>query len=235
MTPKIIHICYKDLDTLHKYSHKWSQLNPGWKLYLYDDKLCDDFLKREYTKTHSNIFNSIPHGPIKADFFRACVLYKYGGLYVDADIEPFQPLETYVDNREHLVTCLSFMPNCYNPHFILVNSNNDVIKKCIDDYLFYYKNNVPYSYWSWSIVPMFNRHLDMGIHNNRPGFYYYKNKTYKFLKEGKDNEDGDGRQYCYYDGKRILSNRYISYQNHGFVNNLFTNAYEFLYGIFRKP
>jgi hypothetical protein len=226
MIPKVIYICYKDLDTLKEYSGKWKSLNPDWEIQLYDDNLCESFLKREYSQLYADIFNYIPHGPIKADFFRVCILNKYGGLYVDADIEPFVSLDTFITNKEYLVTCLSYFKNSYNPHFILADKNNEIIKKCIDAYLEMYENKKPYSYWAWSIVLIFNKVLDMSIHNNKSGFYYHDNKTYKFLKEGIQNEKGDGRQYCYYDGVVVLSNRYLSYQNHGFVKKWFESLFK---------
>jgi hypothetical protein len=217
MIPKVIYICYKDLNVLKEYSEKWKTLNPDWKIELFDDALCEAFLKKEYPPVYVDIFKYIAHGPIKADFFRVCILNKYGGLYVDADIEPFVPLDLFITNNEYLVTCLSFYNNSYNPHFILAGKNNEIIRRCIDAYLNMYENKQPYSYWGWSIVTIFNKILDMSIHHNKPGFYYHNNKMYKFLKEGKENDAGDGRQYCYYDGVRVLSNRYVNYKNHGFI------------------
>ena len=59
---------------------------------LYDNKMCEDFLLNNYSEEHKNIFNYIKHGPIKADFWRICIINKFGGLYVDSDIMPLKPL-----------------------------------------------------------------------------------------------------------------------------------------------
>ena len=96
MFPKVIYICNKNLDFIKHYSKNWKILNPDYEIKLYDDNLCNEFLKNEFSQLHSDIFNYIKDGPIKADFWRVCIVYKYGGLYVDADIEPLLHLKDYI-------------------------------------------------------------------------------------------------------------------------------------------
>ena len=88
MIPKIIYMCHKVLDKIEIYSKNWKNLNPEYEIKLYDDELCKKFLLDEYSQLHLDIFNFLKDGPIKADFWRICILNKYGGLYIDADIEP---------------------------------------------------------------------------------------------------------------------------------------------------
>jgi len=216
MIPKDIYICHKNLDDLKHYSVKWSELNPDMNIHLYDDALCVKFLSENYPPIFTEIFNFIQHGPIKSDFWRLCILYVNGGCYVDADIEPFIPLSSYISFDEYFVTCLSFFNNSYNPHFIMCEKHNKIIKRCIDEYLLYYMKKRPYSYDNWSVVHVFNKILKFKINDNKSGEFTVMGKKMRFLKE--QNFERDGRQYCNYNGRIVLSNRYQNYKNHNFVS-----------------
>ena len=97
MIPKVIYMCDKELSFIEKYSENWKNLNPDYEIKLYNDKMCEDFLREEFSELHSDIFKYIKDGPIKADFWRVCVLYKDGGVYSDIDIEPLIPLSKFIN------------------------------------------------------------------------------------------------------------------------------------------
>jgi mannosyltransferase OCH1-like enzyme len=52
---------------------------------FYDDLACDDFIKINFDDDVYSAFKMINdiYGAMKADFFRYCVLYKIGGIYID--------------------------------------------------------------------------------------------------------------------------------------------------------
>ena len=91
------------------------------------------------------IFRSIIDGPIKSDFWRACVLFRYGGVYVDVDIEHCVPVSSLIQDGDEFVTCLSTFPNSYNPHFIMTKPYARVLFRCIETYLNYYFTKKPYT------------------------------------------------------------------------------------------
>lgn len=229
MIPKVIYMCYKDIKILELYSNNWKNLNPEYEIKLYDDLLCKKFLLEEYSKLYSDIFDFIPDGPIKADFWRICVLYKYGGVYIDADIEPLISLNNYIEDSVDFVTCLSDNNNCYNPHFIMANANDNILKQCIDKYLLLYNNKIDYSYWGWSIVYIFNDVLKFDINNSNEGIYYIDNKKYQFLKESHNINkvyvingrkiilDNFIQQPFMYNKLKVFNNKYITYKDHKFV------------------
>ena len=207
-------MCHKNLDKIKIYSENWKRLNPGYDIKLYDDELCKNFLLKEYSQLHLDIFNFIPDGPIKADFWRVCIINKYGGLYVDADIKPLVPLNKYIDNSDEFVTCISsnFNKNNLqfqlNPHFILSNKNNVILQNTIDEYIKYYKNKVAYSYWGWSICKLMTI---KGISDKKSQVLFLNKKKYKFLLEKSDLNS------CEYNGDVVLNNRYETYKNHNFI------------------
>lgn len=60
-------------------------LNPDIEFQLWDDFDVEKFIKDEFTDTVYTAFKSLNPtvGAAKADFFRYCVIYKHGGLYLD--------------------------------------------------------------------------------------------------------------------------------------------------------
>jgi hypothetical protein len=214
--PKIIYMCYKTLDKLQIYAQNWKKLNPEYEIKLYDDDLCRKFLLDEYSQLHLDIFNYIPDGPIKADFWRVCVIYKYGGLYVDADIKPLVPLKEYLEDDDDFATCIScnFSVDAkyghFNPHFILSRQNNPVLQQCIDNYIKKYINNVTYKYWHWSIINIMEI---PDVKEKKSQILYMNGQKYKFLYERNYDE-------CEYDGVVVLNNRYDNYVDHEFVDKI---------------
>ena len=161
MIPKVIYMCHKNLDKIKIYSQNWKKLNPNYEIKLYDDEMCKKFLLEEYSQLYLDIFNYLEDGPIKADFWRVCILYKYGGLYADADIEPLVSLSKYIDDNDEFVTCISmnfnenFLEFQFNPHFIICNKDNKILEDSINRYIKKYNEKHIYEYWDWSICKQF--------------------------------------------------------------------------------
>jgi len=214
MIPKVIYMCHKKLDQIKIYSKNWKRLNPEYEIKLYDDEMCKESLS--YSPLHLAIFNFLKDGPIKADFWRVCILNRFGGLYVDADINPLVPLREYIDNDD-FVTCISenFSKNRQefqlNPHFIMCARANPILQNTIDKYVKKYTNQVPYDYWDWSIC---NLMTIGGIEEKKSQILYLNGKKHKFLYEKDFNN-------CEYNGKVVLKNRYDNYKNHNFEQSYF--------------
>ena len=203
-------MCHKNLDKIQIYSQNWKRLNPEYEIQLYDDKLCREFLFKEYSQLHLDVFNFIKDGPIKADFWRCCIVNKYGGLYVDADIEPLVPLRYYIKDDDYFVTCFSqrICKTQINPHFLMCKKNNKLLQYCIQTYLQYYLHKKPYDYWGWSICRIMKFNF---IKERKSGVYIFNKKKFKFLYEKNPND-------CEFKGMLVLHNRYSTYKNHHFIN-----------------
>lgn len=214
MIPKVIYMCHKDLDKIKIYSKNWSDLNPEYKIELYDDEMCKQFLLNEYSQLHLDIFNFLEDGPIKADFWRVCVINKYGGLYIDSDIQPIIPLSKYIEDDDDFVTCISsnFIQRRLewqlNPHFILSDKNNIILENCINKYISQFMNKEPYKYQYWSICRLLTIE---GIKEKKSQILYLNNKKFKFLLESNFEK-------CEYNGEIVFNNRYTTYKNHNFIS-----------------
>ncbi len=199
-------MCYKTLGELQAQKERWEALNPSWTVYAYDDEMILSFLEESFGDLHKEIFSYIPDGPIKSDFWRVCILYAKGGLYVDADIEPLIPLDSYLEKGCSLATCISYVKG-YNPHFLLANAGDPLLKSCIDTYIQYYTTKKPYAYWDWSITRIFT--IPNFMKKTESGIYIWNGIKIQLLKEfvGKERTD----MHCMYKNKRVLNNRILSY------------------------
>ena len=231
--PKVIYLTYKTKDIPTSVIDKFKEVYSDYEIKIYDNYDCIEFLNKEFGQEYVDIFNYIKDGPIKADFWRICILYKYGGIYSDIDIIPIVNIQKILLPDTTFLTCVSASNNNINPHFIVSESNHFLLKKCIDKYLQFYKEK-KYSYDGWSIVyimkdvmyKIFNKYI------NTDGIYYdNENNKYQFLKEVFKLKISDlnpiklydkiisnfGRDlYCKYNNIIVLYNKNEIYSNHKF-------------------
>jgi mannosyltransferase OCH1-like enzyme len=241
--PKIIYICHKNLECLNMTYKFWKRLNPTYQIKLFNDAMCEKFLLDQFSELHRSIFKFIPDGPIKSDFWRLCILYKYGGIYVDADIHPLVPLNNYLSRSSDFVTCITKSNGNFNPHFIAARKNEPILKQCIEEYIQFYKKQ-SYAYWDWSIVHVFNKFFsNVKTHYNKmpqSQVFTLNEKRYQLFFEttGHDGNSGNNKHvidnimtklkpgglhdyYCTFLNRRIFNTRYINYDpdEHKFKNH----------------
>lgn len=75
---------------------KWITLNPDYTMIMYDMVDVEQFMKEYGTEEYLAWKKVIPNA-YKADLWRACILYKYGGIYVDAFATPNVSLDTMIN------------------------------------------------------------------------------------------------------------------------------------------
>ena len=78
---------------------KVREAHPDFDHVLMDDRECDQFIQSNYAADVSHAFQELIPGAYKADLWRLCVLYKFGGIYLDIKFSPaygkfFHPLLT---------------------------------------------------------------------------------------------------------------------------------------------
>jgi len=126
--------------------------NPEFKYYLYDDAMCRDFIEKNFPTEVLYTYDKLKPGAYKADLWRYCVLYKYGGVYLDIKykcINNFKLIdltdkEHYVKDRsstgkdktgrssnngiyQALLSCMPYNTILYKCIFDIVNSaQNDI-------------------------------------------------------------------------------------------------------------
>ena len=221
--PKNIYLSYKTKDIPEYIIKNWIALNPDYNVILYDNIDCIEFLLKYFGQEYVDIFNYIKDGPIKCDFWRICILYQFGGVYCDIDVEPLVSINSIINMATvpvSFITCTgrSYLTLNVNPHLIITIPNHHLLKKCIDVYLDLYRTKKTYEYWKWSIVTIMNNIFFFDIFNTLyltdKEYIGNDNNRYMFIKEANNIFLELSEIYCSYNNTRILNNRYKIYDPH---------------------
>jgi mannosyltransferase OCH1-like enzyme len=93
--PKRIFQTHKSIQYVQNTPHlrnainSWKQFVPEFGYHFYTDEMCELFMKNVMVEEFGNIiyeaYSKLPISVMKADLWRYCVIYKFGGIYADAD------------------------------------------------------------------------------------------------------------------------------------------------------
>ena len=131
MIPKIIHYCWLGGNPLPKSAKKCIK---SWKKYCPDYEIIEwnesnyDFTKNQYMK---EAFEAKKWGFVP-DYARLDIIHKYGGIYLDVDVEMVKSFDTLLNYRG--------FAGFESPEYIALGlgfgaeSGNSIIKKVMDDY-----------------------------------------------------------------------------------------------------
>ena len=99
--PKIIHQTWKDEQvpaSLAACQESWKRFNPDWEYRLWTDADNDALVQDEFSSL-LDLYRSLPRAIHRADFARVLYLWRFGGLYVDLDIEALRPANELLDGH----------------------------------------------------------------------------------------------------------------------------------------
>jgi mannosyltransferase OCH1-like enzyme len=113
------------IDTLQK-------LNPEFEFYIYDDNDCRNFIMKYFSPNVLDAYDRLVPDAYKADLWRCCVLYIYGGIYMDiklATIHPFKLI--HLTDKEYFVK--DRPPNSIYNAFMVCKPKNILLKYTISN------------------------------------------------------------------------------------------------------
>jgi hypothetical protein len=199
-------------EKLKKFTDTWREMNPEYEYILYDDKMIKEFLTENFDKNVMETYNKINKGAFKADLWRYCILYKYGGYYADIDSLCLGKIDNFVENNTDFIVPID-LNNSNNKHclfnsFIGTIPNNPILLECINQIVFNVKNN---------IIPTFN--LDIA----GPGLLGKKTNLYLGLKDTSSfcNKEGILKMFCNDDTAIIKTICFLKFEPYvEYVRNL---------------
>lgn len=104
--------------------------NPGFKYYLFDDNDCYQFIRNNFDTDVFDAYKQLLPGAYKADLWRYCVLYKYGGVYLDIKYIPINGFKLInLLEKEQWVLDMDGN-NIYNA-LMVCKPNNEILWKVI--------------------------------------------------------------------------------------------------------
>lgn len=94
--PRIIHQTWKTDEIpvrFEKWIKTWTKNHPDWEYWLWTDDSARQLIAERHPQLLP-IFNNYPQGIRRADALRYVVLYEFGGIYADLDLESLMAVDS---------------------------------------------------------------------------------------------------------------------------------------------
>jgi mannosyltransferase OCH1-like enzyme len=171
---------------MNKYTTLLKKNNPEFTYYLYDDNMCKTFIEMYFDQDTLDAYNTLIPGAYKADLWRYCILYVYGGIYLDIKyihVNDFKLInitddEYFVRDRQNgiyqaLLVCLP---------------KNKILLKSINQIIYNVKNklylNNPLEVTGPQLISKFINNIDkLEMAINPPYIMYNSNPILETYKE----------------------------------------------------
>lgn len=137
----------KDLSIeMNENINQMQQQHPNFKYRLYDTDDCREFIKDNFEQEVLETYDDLIPYAYKSDLWRLCILYIYGGVYLDIKYKLLNNFNlTVLMNKEYFVLDREghSMPNKYTIQngFIISKPGNKILLDCINQIVLNVKNN----------------------------------------------------------------------------------------------
>lgn len=152
--PKIIHQTWKSTEIPYHYVEwmkSWRLRHPDWSYMFWTDKDARRLIADNYSFLLP-IYDGYTENIRRADAMRYAILYEYGGVYADLDVESLQPLDPITrkyscilpqEPYEHPVLDSNFEHLVINA-FLACKAKHPLMKKFLD--------NLPTFFHMWNVL-----------------------------------------------------------------------------------
>lgn len=134
--PKVIYQTWKTKhihENVQKIRDNIQYLNPDYQMVLYDDNDINLFIKNNFDEYTYRCYLQLNVGAAKADFWRYCVLYIYGGVYLDMDSEIIRPLDELISENEACIVTREGNPGVFNNWIMIFEKKHPILLKTIQN------------------------------------------------------------------------------------------------------
>jgi hypothetical protein len=185
-------------EEFQKIINTWKDNNKDYKYSLYDNSECDEFIKNNFPNDVYVAYNKIIPGAYKADLWRYCILYKYGGIYADIDTLCIGKIDDFLDEDIEYAVSIDFNTNAkegkhnlFNT-FIAIIPNSEIMLNCIKRIVYYTQNGIiPESLLDFSGPGLLGRSTNLYLNFPEDASFIGKegkNNNIHFLKFEKNTE-----------------------------------------------
>jgi mannosyltransferase OCH1-like enzyme len=135
--------CTKDLPPkMRERVETVKKQNPKFEHFLYDDNDCRELIRINFSEKILESYDKLIPGAYKADLWRLCALYIYGGIYLDIKllcINGFKLIELteqnhFVRDRIQPLTVYNAMMACQKNHPFLMMAINKIVENVETNY-----------------------------------------------------------------------------------------------------
>lgn len=88
---------------MYQAAQSWISLNPDYEYNFYTDEMRRAFIVECFGSSILRAYDILPSGAFKADIWRYCALYKFGGVYADIDSICKMPLTDLIKPNDEFI------------------------------------------------------------------------------------------------------------------------------------
>ena len=135
-------------EEMQKIVNTWKQFNPEYEYYFYDKNDRKLFIKNNFSKQIYEAYCRILPGAYQADLWRYCMLYKYGGVYVDIDTICMNSIDKFLFYQIEFLGLVDFNSDIKEGNHNLANGfiacipNSKILENCINIIVYQVENNI---------------------------------------------------------------------------------------------
>jgi len=111
--------------------NSWNQYK-DFEYNFYTDEECEQFIKNNFDENVYKAYMKCPIPVMKADLWRYCIIYKYGGIYADADTICLRDPNIFLEKRSYMV-CIPETDNIHICNWVFAAPEGSPILKSIID------------------------------------------------------------------------------------------------------
>lgn len=190
------------------------ELNPEYTYIYIDDINCINILKQHFNKDVIDAYNKIIPGAFKADLFRYCFLYIFGGCYFDIKQINRVPLRDFIDEKQTICLCNDIQDKHYYNALMCSTKLHYIMKQCIDQCVYNIKNDfygkTPLDPTGPRLLYNIAKHIEPTLYHRFKFIYFISNIRHK------------GDIYSYKLNKVVCNSAYKGYYKSVIPNNSYT-------------
>jgi len=132
--PPHVYTCWHTKDLPPKMKENYEHMlytNQEMTFHLYDEDECRRSIEENFDKKVLRAYDALIPCSYKSDLWRFCILFLYGGVYIDIKyrcVAPFRLIE--LTEKEHFVRDIP--DTCIYTALIVTKPKNDIMRRCID-------------------------------------------------------------------------------------------------------
>ena len=153
-----------------------------------NDQEAKNFLRKEFGKNFEDKFNYFKSGPHKADLWRLCSLYKYGGCYLDVDVEMNKSFDYIINQiKEDFIvadTLVGFKNKRVFNALMICKPGDKMIGECIKRIMLIKQRYLDFDYHY--IIYVMTSILEEKLKNNKLLEMYKPSNNFNFIRLSQD-------------------------------------------------
>ncbi|XP_062580062.1 uncharacterized protein LOC134242057 [Saccostrea cucullata] len=173
--PRIIHQTWKNEDIPSKFSkwvQTWVKNHPDWTYYLWTDISARQLIQERHPHL-LNTFDSYTEGIRRADALRYVIMYEFGGIYADMDLESLKSVEPFTKKYACFVSQEPYEHPLLDGNFenLVINAiigcrpKHPFMKKLMD--------RLPSFHHMWNVLDSTGPHFVTLVYRDFKGEYSY--------------------------------------------------------------